>query len=80
MVSKQKAWPFQGVTLFSWVSPVYSGHGQVAEFMFAFLFFFSFSLVQLLSRVRLFVIPVDGSTPGLPVHHQLPELAQIHVH
>ena len=24
--------------------------------------------------------PVDCSTPGLPVHHQLPELAQIHVH
>ena len=24
--------------------------------------------------------PVDRSTPGLPVHHQLPELAQTHVH
>ena len=24
--------------------------------------------------------PMDHSTPGLPVHHQLPELAQIHVH
>ena len=24
--------------------------------------------------------PIDCSTPGLPVHHQLPELAQIHVH
>ena len=24
--------------------------------------------------------PVDGSTPGFPVHHQLPELAQTHVH
>ena len=24
--------------------------------------------------------PVDRSTPGFPVHHQLPELAQIHVH
>ena len=23
---------------------------------------------------------MDCSTPGLPVHHQLPELAQIHVH
>ena len=35
---------------------------------------------QLLSRVRLFVTPVDCSTPGLPVHHQLPELTQTHVH
>ena len=24
--------------------------------------------------------PVDGSTPGFPVHYQLPELAQTHVH
>ena len=24
--------------------------------------------------------PMDGSTPGFPVHHQLPELAQTHVH
>ena len=24
--------------------------------------------------------PVDGSTTGLPVHHQLPEFTQTHVH
>ena len=24
--------------------------------------------------------PTDCSTPGLPVHHQIPELAQTHVH
>ena len=24
--------------------------------------------------------PMDCSTPGLPVHHQLPELVQTHVH
>ena len=24
--------------------------------------------------------PMDGSTPGFPVHHQLPELAQTHVY
>ena len=35
--------------------------------------------VQLLSRVRL-CDPMDCSTPGLPVHHQLPELTQAHVH
>ena len=27
-----------------------------------------------------FCDPVDHSTPGFPVHHQLPELAQTHVH
>ena len=39
----------------------------------------SFSSVQLLSRVRLFVT-IDCSMPGLPVHHQLQEFAQTHVH
>ena len=39
-----------------------------------------FSKVQLLSRVQLFVTPMDCSTPGLPVHHQLPEFTQTHVH
>ena len=37
------------------------------------------SSVQSLSRVRL-CDPVDCSTPGLPVHHQLPEFTQTHVH
>ena len=35
--------------------------------------------VQLLSRVRI-CDPMDCSTTGFPVHHQLPELAQTHVH
>ena len=38
-----------------------------------------FSSVQSLSRVQL-CNPIDCSTPGLPVHHQLPKLAQTHVH
>ena len=37
------------------------------------------SSVQLLSRVRL-CDPMNRSTPGLPVHHQLPEFTQTHVH
>ena len=37
------------------------------------------SSVQLLSRVRL-CDPMNCSTPGLPVHHQLPEFTQTHVH
>ena len=35
--------------------------------------------VQLLSRVRL-CNPMNCSMPGLPVHHQLPEFTQTHVH
>ena len=37
------------------------------------------SSVQLLSHVQLFN-PMDYSRPGLPVHHQLPESTQTHVH
>ena len=37
------------------------------------------SSVQLLSCVQL-CDPIDCSTPGFPVHHQLQELAQTHVH
>ena len=36
--------------------------------------------VQSLSCVRLFVTSMDYSMPGFPIHHQLPELAQTHVH
>ena len=38
------------------------------------------SSVQSHSRVRLFADPMDCSTLGLPVHHQLLELTKIHVH
>ena len=36
------------------------------------------SSVQLLSRIQ-FCNPMECSTPGLPVHHQLPEFTQTHV-
>jgi len=38
-----------------------------------------FSSVQLLNRVQL-CDPMDCSTPGFPVHQQLPELTQTYVH
>ena len=41
--------------------------------------YFQFSSVQSLGSVWL-CNSMDCSTPGLPVHHQLPELAQTHVH
>ena len=39
----------------------------------------SLSSVQSFSHVRL-CDPMDCSMPGLPVHHQLPEFIQTHVH
>ena len=41
---------------------------------------FQFSSVQLLSRVPTLCDPKNRSTPGLPVHHQLPEFTQTYVH
>ena len=41
--------------------------------------FFQFSSVESLSRVQL-CDPMNRSMPGLPVHHQLPEFTQTHVH
>ena len=43
-------------------------------------FHLSFSLVQPLSSVQLFVTPMDCSTPGLPVHYQLLEFTQTNAH
>ena len=39
-------------------------------------------LVHLLSSVQSLTLcdPMDCSMPGFPVHHQLPEFAQTHVH
>ena len=42
-------------------------------------FLFYFSSVKFLSRVWL-LLAMNRSTPGLPVHHQLPGLTQTHVH
>ena len=39
----------------------------------------SFVVVQSLSPVQTLCDPVDCSTPGFPVLHQLPELSQTHV-
>ena len=39
-----------------------------------------FSSVQSLNRVQLFVTPWTAARPGFPVHHQLLEIAQTHVH
>ena len=51
------------------------------SFVYLFSSFFSlkFSSVQLLSRVWL-CNPMNRSTSGVPVHHQLPGYTQIHVH
>ena len=39
-----------------------------------------FSTFHSLSRVGIFATPMNHSTPGLRVHHHLPEFTQTHVH
>ena len=61
-------------TTFGLIQP-YSHHLHLAPGVI------QFSSVQSLSHVWLFVTPcMNRSTPGLPVHHQLPEFTQTHVH
>ena len=67
-------------------------HRCVGLFQFSILFhwsilsvfvpmphYFDYCSVQSLSRVRL-CNPMNRSMPSLPVHHQLPEFTQTHVH
>ena len=52
---------------------------ELYSFVLFFLNIIPFSTVQSLSRVWLFCNPMDCSTSGFSVLHQLPELAQTHV-
>ena len=54
----------------------FTGHSML---FLIFLVYLQFSSVQSLSCVRL-CDPMNRSTPGLPVHHQLLEFTQTHVH
>ena len=59
------------------------GHGVPQGCIFLpclFNLYAEFSSVQSHSRVQLFATPMNLSTSGLPVYHQLPELIQTHVH
>ena len=51
-------------------------HNQYFKIAYSFTIQFS-SVAQSCSTL---CDPMDGSTPGLPVHHQLPESTQTHVH
>ena len=55
-------------------------HSAQSLFFFFFSTFGPFSSVQSLSRVQLFATPGIAARPGLPVHHQLLEFTQTHVH
>ena len=65
--------------MFSWKSFYYSFVHVMIVSWSKVLEMKLFSSIQLLSRVRLFATPWTAE-PGFPVHHQLPEPTQTHVH
>ena len=71
--------PYLGIKLTSLTSLAFAGKFFTTSTTRETLSRLQFSSVQLLSRVRL-CDQVNRSMPGLPVHHQLPELTQTHVH
>ncbi|CAN0512729.1 unnamed protein product [Rangifer tarandus platyrhynchus] len=51
--------------------------------VYVYVYIYQFSSVQFSSRSQSCLTlcnPMNSSTPGLPVHHQLPEFTQTHVH
>ena len=46
----------------------------------SFFFFFKYAAAKSLQSCPTLFNPMDYRTPGLPVHHQLLEFTQIHVH
>ena len=87
MVQKDTCTPIFITALFTiawkwtwtWKQPKYPSTKEWIKKMCVYVYIYISSSVQSLSHVRL-CDPTDCSTPGFRVHHQLPELAQTHVH
>ena len=69
--------PTESKRLFNTSVPLLLSCIQGYHYLLSKFHIFAFSSVQSLSRVWLFATP---SMPGLPVHYQLPEFTQTHVH
>ena len=64
------------ILFFIVVAPVYIPTSSAQEFPFLYTLQFSSVAQSCLTLCD----PMNCSTPGLPVHHQLPESTQTHVH
>ena len=76
-LATQKCWQFfvffpKRWTKQKWALLLFSGHSNVTSSQIQFS-----SVAQSCSTL---CDPMNRSTPGLPVHHQLPEFTQTHVH
>ena len=69
-------WERMDMCMYGWVPSLFTWNYCT---LFLVGYSVQFSSVQLLNRVRL-CDPMNRSMPGLPVHHQLLEFTQTHVH
>ena len=60
-----------------YVCPEYGSHPMMLQIQFMYL---SVQFSSVAQSCLTLCTPMACSTPGFPVHHQLPELAQTHVH
>ena len=56
------------------------GSARHAHLLYCIRIIQTLDSVQISHSVVSLCDPMDCSTPGLPVHHQLPEFTQTHVH
>ena len=61
--------------IFTWAA-----HFLILSISVLFFFFFHFQFSAVTQSCLILGDPMDCSTPAFPVHHQLPQLAQTHVH
>ena len=54
--------------------------GMIWENSIETFIFRSYQIISVTQSCPTLCDPMNGSTPGLPVHHQLPEFTQTHVH
>ena len=64
----------------SFFSPFAKAQGLWCYFDIPFTFFSSVQFSSVAQSCPTLCNPMNHSTPGLPVHHQLPESTQTHVH
>ena len=55
-------------------------HGKSPQLFMSSLIFFFIQFSSVAQSCPTLCKPMDCSTPGLPIHHQLPEFTQTHVH
>ena len=80
-LGNRKIWWTENISKIIYIFMTFSKHVSICLLRFAWKFQFSKVSVQFsCSVVSDSLWPMNCSTPGLPVHHQLPEFTQTHVH